>query len=59
VTNFSAYYHNGATFHEKRENFEDDWVTNHGHFDLNYNRIKEGKSNAISLPLNLRLGWRF
>ena len=48
-----------TTFHEKRDNPEDHLVNNYGHFDLNYNRIKAGKSNTISIPLNLRLGWRF
>ena len=44
--------------HAKRFNPNDVLVSNR-HFDLEYTRIKEGKTNTLNVPFNIRLGWRF
>lgn len=44
--------------HTQRDNPMDELLIYH-HFDFNYNRIVEGGHAAVSIPLNLRLGWRF
>lgn len=36
-----------------------DVLLSYQHYDLEYNRIKEGRSTDLSIPLNVRLGWRF
>ena len=48
-----------TTSHKQRDNPSDFIIVPHGHFNLHHNRIKSGKSTSISLPLNLRIGWRF
>lgn len=44
--------------HSERINPED-VLLSYQDFDLEYNRIKEGKSIDMSIPLNARIGWRF
>lgn len=44
--------------HSERINPEDVMLS-YSHFNIEYNRIKEGKSTVLSLPLNARIGWRF
>ena len=44
--------------HEERINPKDVLVTNY-HIDTEYNRMKEGTRNAVNVPFNIRVGWRF
>ena len=36
-----------------------DVLLSYQHYDLEYSRIKEARSTDLSIPLNVRLGWRF
>lgn len=52
-------YHN--TVHEQRENPEDFFITtdNFPFLELKSQRIAKGKFTSVSVPVNVRLGWRF